>query len=834
MPYPLKKFLSISIIFFLIFNTIYIVKCAASESEKISDFPATGFFYVAKKNGIWWFINPDGEKFYSIGVSAVDSPIFCYDIETDFVKNTSERLKIWNINTVMGNTGSFTNFPWVARFRWKHLSYMHDPGWNHDRFPDVFDTWWQSVVNTSAMKYASLLKDDQNLIGYFTDNEMKWGPDTLDRLNLLDVYVAAENTTAGKKRVVDFLRSRYTDINFFNIVWNLNITNFDELLNINKLGVNESWRLRSRNIVDIISIKREYPYFVNQYYFNTAKSDIVDFSALVAEKYFNITDSAIKKADPNHLNLGVRYHLLGVPEEVLVASGKYIDVVSINYYRSFVKVYDPTWRNLGNKFDCVPLDNFMEKYSTIIDKPIYISEYGFYPNDGSVPLDLENISPTKPAFSEEERYKIYEWYARNCFKSRYVIGLAWFFFSDEYGIFRGLVDLWNEPHKIFCEKMSNINSKAMIMHENPVNKIPNFFPFFINYNKFGYFSYISKVLLGAISNKNSASIFSRLNKNEKITRDVCEDSIIQNYDILVGNNSISDYSSIQKAIDNASNGDTIFVLSGLYKEKIVIDKSIKLIGSSAKNTTISGFYQDNIFTNDVPETNFVVTIKSDNVTFRGFNITSHGAYSDSSKNFRACAGVKIRNNKNIILSDNIFYKLGGYGGGGGILALKTSNILISNNSFNNVGGVGLVVDSVNNSIIMNNNFIDNSIYGIWLSQLNEVNIYNNLIEGSEFGIAISKATNTTLDKNIFQDNNQKCLVLRSSTNNKIINNRFVKTTPDLLNNKFDSVMFFYEKGNYWQGNYWFKPKFIPKIIFGKIGCNNLKISFEYDLKPAIN
>ncbi|MCK5031292.1 MAG: hypothetical protein KAR64_07490, partial [Thermoplasmatales archaeon] len=46
----------------------------ANESE----FPATGFFNVQKKDGIWWFVNPKGEKFYSLGVAYVSSGNFYY------------------------------------------------------------------------------------------------------------------------------------------------------------------------------------------------------------------------------------------------------------------------------------------------------------------------------------------------------------------------------------------------------------------------------------------------------------------------------------------------------------------------------------------------------------------------------------------------------------------------------------------------------------------------------------------------------------------------------------------------------------------------------------
>ena len=55
--------------------------------------------------------------------------------------------------------------------------------------------------------------------------------------------------------------------------------------------------------------------------------------------------------------------------------------------------------------------------------------------------------------------------------------------------------------------------------------------------------------------------------------------------LYVGGTGPENYTFIQDAVNDSSNGDTIFVFSGTYYENVVINKSIKLIGED-KNTTI--------------------------------------------------------------------------------------------------------------------------------------------------------------------------------------------------------------------------------------------------------
>ena len=77
-----------------------------------------------------------------------------------------------------------------------------------------------------------------------------------------------------------------------------------------------------------------------------------------------------------------------------------------------------------------------------------------------------------------------------------------------------------------------------------------------------------------------------INNNKVITFD--RDDIL-----YVGGNGTGNYTKIQDAIDDASDGDTVFVYddSSPYTELIIVDKSIILIGENKNTTVIDGEFQ---------------------------------------------------------------------------------------------------------------------------------------------------------------------------------------------------------------------------------------------------
>ncbi|GAI48052.1 unnamed protein product, partial [marine sediment metagenome] len=106
-------------------------------------------------------------------------------------------------------------------------------------------------------------------------------------------------------------------------------------------------------------------------------------------------------------------------------------------------------------------DDWMRKYYEISGKSLRVCEYNVEGNDGSWP------DPKLLPITQKQRADYYEWYATSCQKSPYLVGQGfWFLYRDGLNQNRGLVDLWDEPYAPLVNRMAEGNSRAIEIHEN--------------------------------------------------------------------------------------------------------------------------------------------------------------------------------------------------------------------------------------------------------------------------------------------------------------------------------------------------------------------------------
>jgi parallel beta-helix repeat protein len=159
--------------------------------------------------------------------------------------------------------------------------------------------------------------------------------------------------------------------------------------------------------------------------------------------------------------------------------------------------------------------------------------------------------------------------------------------------------------------------------------------------------------------------------------------------LYVGGSGLGNYSRIQDAIDNASDGDTVFVYddSSPYYENIVVERSIRLLGENKTTTIIDG-----------PLGGDVVSIRTDGVTFSEFSIQYHCSYPSSDISLHANHSCISHT---IMSSSNWF----------GISLLSSCDTKIVGNTISNkYAGISLN-DSSNNNTITENDITHNN-YGV--------------------------------------------------------------------------------------------------------------------------
>ena len=191
-------------------------------------------------------------------------------------------------------------------------------------------------------------------------------------------------------------------------------------------------------------------------------------------------------------------------------------------------------------------------------------------------------------------------------------------------------------------------------------------------------------------------------------------SLISNGKTLyVGGSGPGNYSKIQDAIDNASDGDTVFVFNGTYYVRVdsltglVVDKSITLIGEDKNNTTINGSGCWSI-----------IEITANNTIISRFTVRdgNFGIYGREIKNVNISMMNITQTSRGIILQKldlkSSFYIIKNcvFKGNRRALDLDGNNNIISENIFENpeYSGIWMISDY---SIITNNTFINyNSKY----------------------------------------------------------------------------------------------------------------------------
>jgi hypothetical protein len=365
---------------------------------------ATGFFRVEQVDGRWWFVCPDGHLFYSAGLNGIGTgagtrvegreDLFTALPPANLApagrsgRSPGGSFYTWNLQrrfgddwrtnwaeltvqrlaawgfNTMHNWGAPSRTPVEPRVPYAAMLRGWQAGPTIMGLPDVYAADFASRVDEAAARQLAPLKDDPWMLGYFIGNEPPW-PGREGQL--CDAILAGPPSEIQK-------------------------------------------RLKSRLAEGDTPARRK------------------DFVFAAFQHYVETINAAVRRAAPQHLNLGIRFG--GEPSEAVMKAARGFDVFSVNIYS-----YGP---------DRAKLDRLY----ALVQRPILIGEFHIgTPERGLAPGLVQ-------AANQTERGAAYRYYVEQCAAHPAMIGTHWFQWLDQPATGRndgenyniGFIDVTDRPY----------------------------------------------------------------------------------------------------------------------------------------------------------------------------------------------------------------------------------------------------------------------------------------------------------------------------------------------------------------------------------------------------
>jgi hypothetical protein len=410
-------------------------KALQAEDIKVTKFggfpgtkaKATGFFRVEKIYGKWWFVDPEGYLFYSTGptgigprseIARVKGREYIFKALPNAAEYTPAGQPVrpgtysfysWNLFRRFGSDWfpkwiDFTvrrmnswGLNTIANWSDSTLGASHKKayaqmlrGWGIETgvmgMPDVYAPDYAATVDAAAARQCGTRKDDPYLLGYFIGNEPPWPGRELELANVI---------LTGDPTPMQVALKKYLE-----------------------------------------------------------KGDTPDLrKAFVWEtfaKFIKTVNTAIKKHDPNHLNMGLRFG--GSASEQIIKATKGFDVFSFNNYG-----YTVNMNNVKRIYDMTGL-------------PMVIGEFHFgVPGRGLAP----GLAQTA---NQEERAVAYRYYVETAAANPVIIGTHWFQWCDQPSTGRGdgenynigFVNVTDQPYTEMVNASKEIFKRLSDIHSGKI------------------------------------------------------------------------------------------------------------------------------------------------------------------------------------------------------------------------------------------------------------------------------------------------------------------------------------------------------------------------------
>ena len=270
-------------------------------------------------------------------------------------------------------------------------------------FPNVFHPDFARYCEY-ATRSLEENKSDPWLFGYFLDNELRWwGEEGFEiETGLFNTVMKKPASHTAKRALVAFLKERYDgNVDRFSKAWKLPapLDSFESLLGRNSLPDTTE----------------------------TATADKKAFVAAAARRYFEVTTSAIRRRDPNHMILGCRFAGGYASEGAWREAGKHCDVISFNYYGN-VNLDHGVAMNHDSPFTGKTLREEFERFYEMGGRPMMTTEWSFPALDAGLP----SVHGAGQRFeTQAERTEATRIFAETILRMPFMIGYDYFMWVDE-------------------------------------------------------------------------------------------------------------------------------------------------------------------------------------------------------------------------------------------------------------------------------------------------------------------------------------------------------------------------------------------------------------------
>jgi len=391
----------------------------------------TGYFRIEKVDGRWWFVDPDGYLFLSHGVDCVNpgggGNTRDLDKREGMIKELPPAALMQGANRGGGAgrapSASYGTWNLVRRFGDDYREKSNEMAikrMNHWGLNTIAN--WSSAAVYGLNKIAYTLQ----LRGLAMDGNL---------MGLADVYVP------GFVAQMDSSMRTYLPENKNN-PWVLGYF----------VGNEPSWLGQEARLCDLIlegndrPIKTELQKYLQEG--NTPERK-KQFIYKTFNTFLQTVKTTMRRYDPNHLNLGIRFgNLNELDEELMEICNNAFDVLSFNCYA------------------LRPDNDMMNRALRLTDKPMIIGEYHFGTVDRGMAQSLWQVN------TPQERGVAYRYYTEQAYSHPGMIGTAYFQWCDQDLLGRGdgenyncgLIDVTDRPHKYQVEAIMETAKRLFAIH----------------------------------------------------------------------------------------------------------------------------------------------------------------------------------------------------------------------------------------------------------------------------------------------------------------------------------------------------------------------------------